>query len=30
MKVFENYVFESVELELFLPSAFTLTAVAFK
>ena len=30
MNVFENCLFESVELELLLASAFTLTAVAFK
>ena len=30
MNGFENCLFESVELELLLPSAFTLTAVAFK
>ena len=30
MNVFEKSLFESVELELLLSSAFTLTAVAFK
>jgi len=30
MNILENCFFESVELELFLSSAFTLTAVAFE